>query len=322
VQAFASVLDKEDGEIQATADAKLSCLQTTNKNLNEIGVTFNVYTTTSIGDLQTTRQQLSDALTARRQRYQQELDRQIANDKLAQEFAALVKNFVSWISNNKDEIARSKAGLEGQLANIDERIASVSSDAKRLDEIEASSKKLEAAGILSNKHTNLTSKDVKVQWEQYQSLLHQKRSMIEEEIEVNKLQGITAEQMAEIKKTFGDYDKGTGKLDRVNLKACLYALGEELTPSQIKETLSAFGDGTTITTEGFVRFLVQRYGDSDTKEEIVTSFELICRGDSVATVARLETVVPKDDLDYITSTAPKKAEGYDYVAWTEDVYSR
>ena len=77
VSAFVAVLDRDDSEISANADAKLDKLRATTKSLEEIGVTFNVYTTTSISDLEATRQQLTDTLTARRARYQQELDLQI-----------------------------------------------------------------------------------------------------------------------------------------------------------------------------------------------------------------------------------------------------
>jgi len=68
--------------------------------------------------------------------------------------------------------------------------------------------------------------------------------------------------------------------------------------------------------------MINLIGDSDTVEEILAGFHLINRDPAVAYVDKLEVVMPTADLEYIKSTAPAVPGGYDYPAWTHDVFSR
>jgi len=164
---------------------------------------------------------------------------------------------------------------------------------------------------------------VEVQWEQYQIFLTKKKKMLEEEIEHAKLRGVTAEQFKEIRDTFVLFDHNkSGDIDRKELKACLYSLGEEKNNQEVADILTKFGKNNIIPYEGFKEFMLGLLGDSDTKEEILNGFKLINRGGEVATVTLMELVMKEYDLQYFTKTAPKSGQGYDYKVWTEDVFSR
>jgi hypothetical protein len=144
---------------------------------------------------------LNTALEARNNAYKAELERQLANDALCKEFAALADPFSKWISETKDTqvihciefwsnltniFPSSYAALEEQLQFIISKIGSVEQDGAKLKDIKECSEKMDAAGITNNKHTTLTLKDVEVQWEQYQAFLERKKKMLEEEIEHQK----------------------------------------------------------------------------------------------------------------------------------------
>jgi hypothetical protein len=74
--------------------------------------------------------------------------------------------------------------------------------------------------------------------------------------------------------------------------------------------------------ESFKEFMIELLGVSDTKEDILTSFDIINRGHEVALVDRLSIVMNEHDTNYFQSTAPSAGDGYDYKAWTADVFSR
>lgn len=66
--------------------------------------------------------------------------------------------------------------------------------------------------------------------------------MLEEEIEHHKLRGVTPEQFKEIETTFKQFDTdGSGHIDKKELKACLYSLGEEKTKSEIEAIFTRYG---------------------------------------------------------------------------------
>lgn len=118
-----------------------------------------------------------------------------------------------------------------------------------------------------------------------------------------------------------DADKSKS-IDKKELKACLYSLGEEKSKSQIEEILAKYGKNGRISFEGFKEFMITIFGDLDTKEEIISGFQLINRGANVAKKELSELVISDEDWQYITETAPQKDGGYDYVQWTESVFSR
>jgi hypothetical protein len=68
--------------------------------------------------------------------------------------------------------------------------------------------------------------------------------------------------------------------------------------------------------------MIKILGDTDTKDEILESFKLINRGAEIGRVADMELVMNDDDLNYFKTTAPPVNDGYDYVKWTEDIFSR
>jgi len=207
---------------------------------------------------------------------------------------------------------------------LKKKIASINNDGTKLKPIEEVSKHMDEAGITTNRHSTLTCKDVLVQWEQYKLFLTRKQTMLEEEVERERLKGVTAEQFREIESNFKQFDtQNAGSLDRKTFKACLYSLGEEKTNAEIDGLMKSYGNGTHVPYDGYKNFMINLLGVSDSKEDILAGFELMSRGAQVAHAAKLEMAgMGQKDIDYFTSTAPKSGDGYDFRAWTNDVFSR
>ena len=139
-----------------------------------------------------------------------------------------------------------------------------------------------------------------MQWQQYEPFLHRKKQA-----------------------NFPQFDKNkNNRLDAKELKACLYSLGEERGAKEIAAIVEQYGANGSIPYDGFKEFMIALLGDTDTKEEIINSFRLINRAD-VIIQERLDIVsVPPDVQQYLRDTAPAADGGLNYVAWTEDVFSR
>jgi len=147
--------------------------------------------------------------------------------------------------------------------------------------------------------------------------------MLQEEIEHMKLKGITQEEFDEIDENWNTFDKNKdGVIDKRELKACLYSLGEEKSRADIEAIIKEYGDGKVhIQKERFRDFMIHLLGDTDTKDEIIQSFTLINRGDEQTTDERLE-VMEDRHANYVKEKAAPLGDGYDTVALTEDMYSR
>jgi len=291
----------------------------------EMGVKENIYTKHSVDDLARARSSdLHGAMEKRNAGYKAELERQRANDKLCKEFATVAEGFSTWITSTKDTITKSKQTLEEQLSNVKGKKTNLANDTQgKMNEVNSLNGKMEAAGITNNRHTTLTAKDVQVQLQQYAEFLDRKIVMLEEEIENQKLKGITLEQFKEIEDSFNQFDADkSGTIDKKELKTCLYSLGEEKTNSEVDAILKKYGDGKIIKYDGFKEFMVTILGVTDTKEDILRAFKTINRGDDFAANDKMEIVMAEEDIGYFSETAKKEAKGFNYVKWTEEIFAR
>jgi len=249
------------------------------------------------------------------------LARQRANDKLCRDFAAVADPFTKQIDADKDTITKSQDEIEVQLVHVEERIKAAAESNGKLEQIKALQAKLDQAGIKNNPHSPSTARDVEVQVAQFKSFLATKRTMLTDQIEHKKLRGLTADQYAEIKSQFNQYDKDkSGSIDAKELRACLYSLGEDRSKAEMQAIVDKFGSGEgkarVLPYEGFKEFMVQQLGDSDTKDEVLNGFELINKGDPAGKTENADLVLGDEQVKYLRDHAPKsEAGGSDYKAW-------
>jgi len=323
VEAYKASLESSEKEIQSHAGSKQEEYEKVWKKKGEMGVTSNMYTTSSPSSLEEAKKSLLSALSERTQRYEKELANERRKDALCKEFASVADPFSKWILEQKDTITKSKAELEEQLGFVDKKIADLEADSQKFPPIRALSTKMEEEKIFNNKHTSLTLKDLEVQWEQYKEFLQVKKSMLTEEINTLKLRGITPEQFKEIEEQFKSFDSDkSNTIDKKELKACLFSLGQELSKSEIEEIMTKFGKGGVLPYDGFREFMIGVLGVSDGKEEILSAFKLINRGAETATVGHLEMVMSDYDITYFKKTAQADAGAYNYQKWAEEIFAR
>jgi len=324
VEAYAAELKNNNETITNTMAEKKGVYSGIWNEICGMNFSDNPYTTLTVADLETTENNVNAAIEGRQQRYDAELARQRANDELCKQFAAVADPLAQWVVSTKDTITRSKDKLRDQLTFVEGKIGSVAQDGASLAEINSLQAKMDEAGITNNRHTLLTAKDCEVLWEQYTQFLEKKKKMLQTEIENEELRGITPEQMAEIETNFQQFDKDhNGSIDQKELKACLYSLGEETLQSEIQKIFAEYAASPAgIDLAGFKRYMIHLLGDTDSKEDVLAGWALIARGEPIVKVDRLELTVPTEVTEYIQQTAPKKDDGYDYNAWTEDVFSR
>jgi len=323
VQAYQAKLQKEDKENHHNAEDKRAKAEETFVQATKLGVTENPYTDHKPEDLVAAVQSVRDATKKRQDHYAAELARVQENDKLAREFAAVANPLVEKVNKNRDSVNESKESLEAQ-----EKHATSLLEAKlgthELKTIQDLQSQLDSRGVTYNKHSHFVSKDVEVRLEQYHSFLSSKLKQIKENIQVNSSRGITAEQLSEIERQFETFDKNKNKvLDKNEFKACLYSLGEERPSTEILKIQSEFGDGKTIPYEGFKKFMIKLFGDTNTKEEVANGFKLLAHDNEHVTEAQLAHVFQTlDDVAYLKQHAPAAGDSLNYNAWTEAVFAR
>jgi len=324
VEAYQGKLEKEDKENVHNAEDKRAKAEETFVQATKLGVKENPYTEHKPEDLVAAAQSVHEACKKRQSTYAGELARVRENDKLEREFAGVANPLVEKINKNRDSVSESKASLEEQESHVNQL-----SDAKlgesELKTIQDIQGHLDSRGVTYNKHSQYVAKDVEVRLAQYHNFLTTKLKQIKENIQVNASRGITAEQLAEIERQFETFDKNKNKvLDVKEFKACLYSLGEERPTAEILSIMKEFGDGKAIPYEGFKKFMIKLFGDTNTKDEISNGFKLLAHDNEHVTEAQLAHVFPNlEDVAYLKQHSPAApSDTLNYTAWTEAVFAR
>jgi len=71
--------------------------------------------------------------------------------------------------------------------------------------------------------------------------------------------------------------------------------------------------------------MLNRRADTDTKDQILESFQVITGGSDFITLDQLKMIFTGDDLDYLLKHLPPKEgqeNAYDFAAFTEAMFSR
>lgn len=321
VQAYKATLDSSDAEVNAEADQLQAAYKGKFQEGQQAQFIADQFTTATIASLQGVRDTVTAALQKRQARYQEELAVQVHNDNLCKTFADAAEPFVEKLLNLKDGTTKSQKPLREQLADVQAHLGG--NDGAEIPAVNAKYKAVVDAGIHHNRHTLLTDQAIDIQWEDYKTFLARKAEMLEDEIKVKEMRGLTHEQYDEIKQQFGEFDKdGSGSLQRKEFRACMFSLGYEKKKTEILAMIAEFGDGTCVPYDGFKEFMIRELGDNESREEILNSWRLVNRGEEIAVDKLTAELLEDADIAFFHTEAPTVDGGRDYKTWTDIVFSR
>jgi actinin alpha len=298
-----------------------------NDRIEEMEVKENIYTKLTRADLATAAKSVTEALDARKTRYDEELARLKADDALCKQFADKVDPFAKELEANKSKIEKmyGNATLEQQLGAVEANLTNTA-QAMSLSELKDLQAKIDERKVAHNPHSLLTVLDAEVLLKQYQVFLNTKKATLEEEIRSKNLRGLSERDMEEIKQQFEQFDKSkNGVLEKNEFKACLYSLGHEKSNLEVVAIMKKFGatDAKGIVYDGFKEFMIVELGDTDTKQDILTGFLLLANenAESISEAPLLDTM--KDvDVDYLKQNCKPAGSGLNYKTWTDEVFAR
>jgi len=292
-------------------------------NLESFGVKVNVYTSLTEEDLAIYYDSLKKSIVARRQRFHDELAKQVASDGIAKEFASIAESFSKDVLEKRQNIAKNTGALEERLDYVDKEISATVDRESVLSDLE-----IKESQVIStnNIHTLLKYKDIAAQWAQYKDFLIQKKQALSDQLLLTQRRGVTPQQVSEISESFAKFDEDhDGYIDKRELRQCLYSVGEEKELWEVEDIISKYGDKENwrIGEKGFKELMIMIFGYTDSKDQVLESLELMAKGENQVKVDVLKSVMNPGDLDYFVKTAPQKEENvYDYKTWTDDVFAR
>ena len=196
--------------------------------------------------------------------------------------------------------------------------------AAQLSEVKRLQDGLDARGVTFNPYTTARCDDLSAQVAEFEKLLQMRKPLLEAEIEFKKNRGVTAEQYREWEGLFGKFDKDrSGLMEKRELRACVFSLGDELTSAELDRLIAQFGRGGKLTVEQFKSLMVELTGVQDNHGRIMEALRYISRDAPRCPLTTLKRLLPADVVSFIVSSAAPDASGtVDYATWADVVFSR
>jgi len=138
--------------------------------------------------------------------------------------------------------------------------------------------------------------------------------------------GISEEQLREIEASFHHFDtNGSGDLDQQEFKAALVALGIPFkNDDELRRVFLQLSQGNQrISKEQFVNYMISISEDTDTAEEIKSSFKFVADQSIEITPAQLQVPpLDEEDIFYLVNRMPQasRENTFDYANYTDQSF--
>ena len=156
VTQFASKLDESDKNFLDTSAAKKAACYAANDELVNNGITDNSHTDKTMDDVNSLSDDLQNAINARREAYNNELERQKDHDADRKSWAEKAQSFVDYLSEQRSAIKAVEGSPQEKAAKVKE-IFNEGKDAQaKLEELNDMNTAMRGKGIYSNSYTPYT----------------------------------------------------------------------------------------------------------------------------------------------------------------------
>ncbi|KAJ4454393.1 putative Alpha-actinin A [Paratrimastix pyriformis] len=290
------------------------------------GVTANPFCHLTMEALAEKWEALEKSLDERKERVAQELERQEVCEGLRRSFAEKATALAKFCADHKKAFADLAGDLQAQLAEAKSREAEIDAAKDEIvAEVQKIAQELSEMNVTINEHTDLDVYTVKAMYEALVNICKRSVGVLEQRLVAQKMGDITPEELAEFRECFDHFDQDhSGDLQRLEFKACLASLGQEVADEQM-ETLwkQMAGDRDCITFDSFTQYMKNRTKDTDSKEEVVASFKEIAKDKPFVTADDLRGAnLEGKHVEYLSTHMPPKEAGFDYEAFTEQAFTR
>ncbi|XP_040189308.1 alpha-actinin-1 isoform X1 [Rana temporaria] len=275
----------------------------------------------------------------RDQALMEEHARQQQNERLRKQFGAQANVIGPWIQTKMQEIGKisieMNGTLEDQLSHLRQYEKNIVNYKPKIDQLESDHQQIQEALIFDNKHTNYTMEHTRVGWEQLLTTIARTINEVENQILTRDAKGISQEQMNEFRNSFNHFDRdhnGTlgpeefkaclislgydigndaqkkiGMLDSDDFRACLISMGYNMGEAEFARIMSIVDPNRlgVVTFQAFIDFMSRETADTDTADQVVSSFKVLAGDKNYITADELRRELPPDQAEYcIARMAP------------------
>lgn len=264
-------------------------------------------------------------------KYKEDLDEAIAaadaQDATMKEYAEAANAVKATLDERKNSISDVEGEPADRIAAYDGIAAQLEEDKEALGPLE----EFDAAAAIGNPYTKESTNGLKALAKDIERSLARAKEVAEAELEPV-AQGLTPAQIEQLEQAFKEMDpEGTGKLNEEAFKTTLTAIGMVL-PDDVAAVMAKYGVDGEIDLDGVKSFMEDAFASGSTITDVKRGFETLTGHPYLATEAHINQHFsePAGMADWINGemkrttegTLKEGEEGFNYVAFTDDMFTR
>jgi len=244
------------------------------------------------------------------------------NEGFCKKFAEEAEIFRQFLDVQKEKANKESSNLQEVNKNLGEVNHVLESSGKeKLEALQVMDQHINSRHVFENPFTQLSMRSLKNSYDAL--LLSNKKKIENNEKQIQELSktGISAEESKEFKESFQHFDKDhDGKLGALDLYGVLKSLGEKVTEEDAANLLKEIGgpDGL-LEFDEYVKLMVKKRADTDTKETYMAAFEQLAGGKHFLNEDDLRRGgFSSEKIGYLVRNMPPFADvkgGLDYKLW-------
>lgn len=266
---------------------------------------------------------LADALSTRISKLEADLAKEGAKEDLRRGFADAANAVRAECEGRTKQLTGLEGEPEAQLEALD-TLSQGHAESKIMEPAEATSKACDDAGVVINPYTPETIFTLRSQWEELGKAYKQARNIAEKAIIDKAGTQLTPEQIAEIREVFDYFDEDKdGKLCLKEFQDGLQGMGMVMDEESSENAFRSLGGGSDLSFDLFSSFMSDQMRTGTTHPDVIAAFQSLASGETIGEDAIATHFGPHEDYaDYLLANMPAAEAGRDYVAFTDDLFTR
>jgi len=250
------------------------------------------------------------------------------NENLCKKFADEAEIFRQFLDVQKEKAHKSEIGDLQEANRILREVNTVleNSGREKLEALQVLDQHINSRHVFDNPFTQLSLRSLKNSYDAF--VLSNKKKIENNDKQIAELSktGISENDSKLFKESFDHFDKKKeGKLNHLDLFGALKSLGEKVTEEDAAKLLKEIGgpDGL-LEFDEYVKLMVKKRADTDTKETYMSAFEQIAGGKKFLTEDDLRRGgFSNERIAYLVRNMPPYADvqgGLDFNLWLKTTH--
>ncbi|KAL0232425.1 hypothetical protein PCE1_002766 [Barthelona sp. PCE] len=245
---------------------------------------------------------------------------------LSDNFMKELTTFDEWADDFKQKLEKLSSKVFNEPESVLEKLSELNVEkeakAENLEHLVNTYRKLSDQGVDLSDKTASTDDSIAMIFETVSSIIEHDIRSCENAIKIKESSNLSEDQLKELTDNFHHFDAdNSGSLLPHELKACLSAMGEEISDEEVEKLVADVEKGMPV--DSFITLMTERQKVKDSPEDVLEAFGLVANGTDFVTKQQLVAAMGEEMFEEMLPFLPPYEgveDAYDFNAFAKTMF--